>query len=99
MASVNRISREAAEALAVQALAYLAGDPEHLGRFLALSGLGPDTIRAAAGDRSFLAGVIEYVTSDESLLIAFTEHAQVSPAQVVDACAVLAGKPWERDTA
>ena len=57
MARVNRITREAAEALGIQALAYLAGDPERLGRFLALSGLGPETIRAAAHDPGFLAGV------------------------------------------
>jgi hypothetical protein len=68
MAQVNRIGREAAENMAVQALAYLAGEPEQLARFLALSGIGPDTIRSAAGDPQFLAGVLDYVAGEEKLL-------------------------------
>src|SRR5262245_47114491 len=78
MARVNRIDRQAAEQLAIQALAYLAGDPERLGRFLALTGLGPETIRAAATSRDsqFLAGVLDHIAGDDGLLTAFAEHAQ-----------------------
>jgi Protein of unknown function (DUF3572) len=99
MARVNRITREAAEALGIQALAWLAGDPERLGRFLALSGLGPDTIRTAAHDPRFLAGVLEYIAGDEALLVACAEHVQAAPEHVAQAQAVLAGPAWERDTA
>ena len=99
MARVNRITREAAEAVGVQALAYLADDPERLGRFLALSGLGPETIRAAAHDASFLAGVLEYMIGDEALLVAFAERLGAAPERVVEAQAMLAGPSWERDTA
>ena len=98
MPNVNRISREAAESLAVQALGYLSGEPERLGRFLALSGLGPETIRAAAGDPQFLAGVLEYVTGDEDLLVAFAQASGVSPDEVMRAQTVLARRPWERET-
>ena len=97
MARVNRISRAAAESLAVKALEYLAGEPEHLGRFLALSGLGPDTIRAAAGDPRFLAGILEYITEDERLFLAFADHAAVAPADVMRARAALSGEPREPD--
>ena len=38
----------AAEGLAVAALGFIAAEPERLGRFLALSGIGPDSIRTAA---------------------------------------------------
>ena len=99
MARVNRIGREAAEALGVQALAWLAGEPERLGRFLALSGLGPETIRAAAHDPGFLAGVLEYIAGDEGLLVAFADHVQAPPEHVAQAHALLAGPSWERDTA
>ena len=99
MAQVNRIGREAAENLAVQALAYLAGEPEQLARFLALSGIGPDTIRSAAGDPQFLAGVLDYLTGEEPLLIAFADHLQIKPEAVARARAVLSGAPWEPDTA
>src|ERR1041384_2453293 len=52
------LDREYAESLAVQALTYLAAEPERLGRFIALSGLGPEDIRIAAGEPGFLAGVL-----------------------------------------
>ena len=44
------IAREAAEKLAVEALSFLASDPERIGRFLALSGLGPGDLRRIAGE-------------------------------------------------
>lgn len=93
------MGREAAENMAVQALAYLAGEPEQLARFLALSGIGPETLRAASRDPQFLAGVLEYVAGEEALLVAFAEHMQMRPEEVLRAQAVLSGAPWERDTA
>jgi len=56
--------REAAEALAIQALNFLATEPERLGRFLALSGLGPESIRAAAAESGFLANVLAHLGED-----------------------------------
>jgi hypothetical protein len=99
MAQVNRIDRKAAENLAVQALAYLAGEPELLARFLALSGIGPDTIRTAAADPQFLVGVLDYVAGDEHLLVAFADHVQMRPEAIARARTALSGGPWERDTA
>jgi len=99
MTRPDRISREAAEHLAIQALGYLASNAERLGRFLALSGLGPESIRAAAQDRAFLTGVLEYIVSDETLLVGYAEHAGIAPEQVAGVHAALAGQSWERDTA
>src|ERR1700757_1660107 len=66
-------SREAAEALAIQALSFIAEEPERLGAFLAASGIGPDAIREAADTPGFLAGVLDHMLSDESLLLAFAD--------------------------
>jgi hypothetical protein len=98
MREVNRIDRDAAREVAIQALEYLAREPEQLGRFLALSGLDPATIRAAARQPEFLAGVLEYVMGDERLVMAFTASREIPPARVAEARAVLAGRPWERET-
>jgi Protein of unknown function (DUF3572) len=98
MAKPDLAGRQRAEQMAVQALGYIAGEPEQLGRFLALSGLGPDTIRTAAHDPQFLAGVLDYLAGDERLLSAFASRAGVTPQQVMQAHAVLSGGVWERET-
>src|SRR3569832_2405395 len=75
-------AREAAEALAVQALSYIAQDGERLGRFLSLTGIGPAEIRSAAREPGFLAGVLEYLAGDERLLTEFAKDAGFEPATV-----------------
>jgi hypothetical protein len=97
MATSRSDPREAAEALAIQALGFLAREPEQLGRFLALTGIGPEQLRAAAAEPRFLAGVLEHFTSDETLLRAFAAHAGVDPAAVMRARTTLSGPTWERE--
>ena len=89
---------EAAEALAIQALAFLAEDGARLGRFLAATGIGPQEIRAAAGEPHFLAGVLDYLAGDEPLLLEFATHLGLDPADVARACGQLGRGAWQRDT-
>jgi len=91
-------AREAAESLAVQALNFIAKDPARLARFLALSGLDAGSIRAAAAESGFLAGVLSHLGEDEPLLRAFAAEAEIAPADVDRARRVLAGGNWERET-
>jgi hypothetical protein len=77
--------RAAAEALAVAALGFIAAEPERLGRFLALTGIGPDSIRAAAREPRFLLGVLDHLAADESLLIAFAAENAIPPGAVMEA--------------
>ena len=90
--------RAAAEALAVAALAFIAGEPERLGRFLAISGMGPESIRAAARESQFLLGVLDYLAADEPLLIAFAAENTIPPGAVMEARDTIAGRRWERET-
>ena len=85
------ISHDGAETLAVEALAFLAQEPDQLGRFLAASGMGPEMIRKAAADPGFLAGVLDFVAADEPLLLAFAQHAGIDPRTVERAHALLGG--------
>jgi len=87
----NQPDPDAAESLAIQALTFLAGEPERLGRFLAISGLGLEQIRLAANEPGFLARVLEYLSSEESLLLAFADHMRIDPAEVGRAQAALSG--------
>ena len=61
------MSPEAAEALAIQALSFLAEDSERLTRFFSVTGLDPAGIREASTAPGFLAGVLAYIASDEAL--------------------------------
>ena len=94
--SKDRARRQAAEALAVAALAFLASEPEHLGGFLAATGVGPDQIRDASRDPSFLSGVLDHFSENEPLLIAFAQHQGVDPTEIERARVALGGV-WERD--
>jgi hypothetical protein len=89
-------SPETAEVLAVQALAFIAEDDSRLSGFIASTGIAVQSIRAAAREPNFLAGVLEHILADESLLIAFADSAGIDPAEVARARQAL-GKVWERD--
>lgn len=97
MKSHPSMPREVAEGLAIQALTYIAGDPERLGRFLAVTGIGPGEIRAASAEPGFLAGVLAYLASDEQLAAGFAAEAACSPADIAKAHIALGGEPWERE--
>ena len=90
------LTQEAAEALAIQALTFIAGDGERLGHFLAATGIGPAEIRAAAQEPGFLIGVLDHLAADERLLSAFAAEAGVDPADIGKALAALGGH-WERE--
>ena len=91
--SPSKARKDAATALAVAALSFLAAEPERLERFLALTGLGPQSLRAAAREPSFLIGVLEHVAGDETLLLAFADEGEIDPQDVGRALETLAGRP------
>lgn len=87
----GRLSADDAEEIAIQGLAFLAGEPESLGRFLALTGIGPADLRTASAEPGFLAGVLEFFLEDEALLLAFATHANLRPTMVAAARFSLGG--------
>jgi hypothetical protein len=97
MINARKAAAKDAESLAVQALGFLADEPERLGRFLAVTGIGGNDIRAAAREPGFLTGVLEYLLGDEALLLSFSAEASIDPAEVARALAALGGQRWERD--
>jgi hypothetical protein len=91
------MTRDDAEAIAIRGLQFLVSDPERLGRFLTMTGLGPDNLRSAARDPSFLPHVMDFYASDDSLLIALADHLSLKPETVAMAQQMLAGPPSEFD--
>ena len=89
--------REVAEIVAIQALSFVAGDPERLGLFLAESGIGPETLRSAASDPRFLASVLDFVMRDDVTVQAFATASELHPTNIAAARQALADPDWERD--
>ena len=89
--------REVAEIVAVQALGFIAGEPERLGLFLAESGIGPETLRTAASYPQFLASVLDFVMRDDATVKAFAAASQLHPTNIAAAHQALNDPQWERD--
>src|SRR5262245_24207425 len=85
------VTRESAEMLAIQALNFLAEEPERLGRFLAVTGLEAQSLRDAAREPNFLLGVLDHLAGDERLLTEFASQHELTPETVTRARDLLAG--------
>jgi hypothetical protein len=83
--SSKSIDLQTAEMLAIASLSHIATDVEQLGRFLALTGLEAGQIREAAKSQTFLLAVLDFVSTDESLLIAIAANQGFKPGQIEDA--------------
>ncbi len=74
-----------AEALALRALGWVLAEGGRADRFLALTGLTPETLRARIGDAAVLAAVIRFLESHEPDLIACADAVGVAPLELVEA--------------
>lgn len=89
--------REVSEIVAIQALSFIAGDPERLGLFLSESGIGPETLRSAARDPQFLVSVLDFVLRDDATVKAFSEASQFHPTTIQAARQALGDPQWEHE--
>ena len=87
------ISQADSQAIAIQALTYIAADGEQMKRFVALSGIALEELRLAAQEQGFLVGVLDFFMGHEPTLMAFAANAGISPEDVTMARHRLAGEP------
>jgi hypothetical protein len=85
------IAPEEAEAIGIRALAFVAGDPELLPRFLSITGIDAGRIREAARQPGFLAGVLDFVLAHEPTVMAFAEASGLDPSSLAAARRALPG--------
>jgi hypothetical protein len=78
-----------AESVALAAFNRLIAEPERLAGFLSVTGLQPDTIRKAAGEPGFYAAILDYVSSDEELIVAIAAELDMDPNEIAAARARL----------
>ena len=74
-----------AEALALQALAATLSDERRAQRFLDLTGLGADELRARAGERRLLAATIAFLEAHEPDLLAVAQAIGTKPEKLISA--------------
>lgn len=79
------MTHDDAERIAIAALAFIGSDETSVGRFFALTGYSAESIRAAATDPAFLAGVMRHIVEYEPLLLDFAGHQRIRPEEVVSA--------------
>jgi len=72
-------------ALALQALGWIAAEPDRLDRLLALTGLDPADLRARADEPALLAAVLAFLEANEPDLVACAEAIDTSPEALVAA--------------
>ena len=77
--------RRDSQTLALSALAATLGDERRAHRFLDLTGIGTDELRARAADPALLAALIRFLEAHEPDLVAVAETLGVKPEALVRA--------------
>ena len=77
--------------MALAALGWILADEDRAMRLLALTGLTPDGLRAALGQRATLAAVLAFLTAYEPDLVACAAALDTSPATHAAAARHLTG--------
>lgn len=83
---------ERAETIALQALAWIVGEAEVCGRFLAETGAAPGDLRDRVGDPAFLAAVLAFVMAQDATVMAFCDAAGLAYDQPMRARHALPGQ-------
>lgn len=83
------VNVEAAEVVALRCIVEIAGDADLGPRFLALTGLDADGLRASLGERSTLAAALHFLLEHEPSLLAVAGRAGLEPKEIVQAADAL----------
>jgi hypothetical protein len=85
-----RITPNQAATIALKGLAYLVNSQAALDRFLHISGAGWNSLRERADEPEFLASILDFLLSNEALLVSFLSEAEIDVRAVHMARHVLA---------
>jgi hypothetical protein len=85
------LQQDSAHVIGLQALAWLAADPDRIAGFMAASGANAGDLRAQAADPDFLGAVLDHLMTDDTMVIAFCDAHQLPYTAVQAARAGLPG--------
>ncbi len=89
------MSPQNAETIAAWGLLFLSSEQDRLERFMKLSGLSVAALKSSAHDRTTLAGILDYILSDDGLVLGFAEFAEIDPELPAAARRTLAPEHFE----
>ena len=75
--------------LALNALVWTLADEDRAGRLLAVTGLGPDDLRARIGDPAVLGASLQFLLANEADLLACADALAVRPDAIARVAAEL----------
>ncbi len=84
---------EQAEILAIQALGYLADTQEELQRMLTATGMDIEAAKQSMQSQEGLAGLLDYICQDESILLGFCETLRIQADEPMRALQALHEQP------
>jgi len=88
----DTLTKDRAETIALQALAFLASDPEEIDRFLHASGLEIADLRGKAGDPDLLGAVLTFILADDTRITGLCQELNITAHDLHSANHVL-GQP------
>ena len=72
----------AAEALALKALEFLANSPDNLEMFMVATGINGDELRARLEEPTVLAAIIDFMLKNEGLLVEFCDTTSIRAREI-----------------
>ena len=81
--STKRLTRVECETIAFQAIAWIVADAELTNRFLGLSGLDSDSLRAGLGEAWLNAAVLTFLSNHEADLTACAAALDIAPGHLM----------------
>ena len=79
------MKQEQAETIALQAITYISSQENYLISMMNQCGLTPQDLKNNLSDSSFLSGVLDFLLSNEEILIQFLQEIECEPEFVIRA--------------
>lgn len=76
---------ENANGIAIKALTFLTQEENRLSRFLDITGWTPATLASPNSQAAILVSVLEYLMSDEDILLTFAANSKIEPGDIIKA--------------
>ena len=77
-----KFDQKSAENTTLSMFRFIASEPEHFSRFANITGVEISDLAEIAGNKTFLAAVVDFLMSDESLLLSFCENNNTAPETI-----------------